>query len=672
MRLKELAATLRPSSIGWVLRPFAISSYHFPRRYDDYSKIIPIRAMKPGLVTFRGRIERVASRRAQTRAKLSITEAIIADDTGTIKAVWFNQAYLTKTLPVGTPVLVSGKLEFRHNDMALQAPAIEPLDEDHDPRNVARIVPVYPETAGLTSRQLRALIQPLLPMIEGLPETLPEMVIAKHKLLSLPRALAEVHFPTNTTSLGRAQRRLAFEELWYLVLAALSIKRDIQTETTPPIAFHLEVVQQLVGALDFPLTNAQRRASWQIFQDLERGVPMNRLLEGDVGSGKTVVAALAAAMVLAAGHQVAMMVPTEILARQQTDRLQPLLGVLGYSVELLTGKQSASDKQAVRELAEGGTPLLVVGTQALLTEATSFGNLGLIIIDEQHRFGVSQRAILKEKAGHLPHLLTMTATPIPRSLQLTIYGDLDITTLDELPPGRQPITTKVIKMAGRRELYRQVDGQLNLGRQAYVICPQINESDDTGLKSVVAEEERLRRGPFAHRRIGLLHGKLSSAQKQQVMGQFADGELDILVATTVVEVGVDVPNATVMVVEGAERFGLATLHQLRGRVGRGPHPSFCYLVPTNAQDNTRLQALEKSQDGFRLAQIDLELRGPGQIYGRHQHGLLDLQLTDLGDTRLLTEVRSAAEAFLADGQNMVQYPQVAARVSALMAVTSLD
>ena len=645
--------------------------YHYPRRYDDFSKIIPIRAMRPGLVTFRGQIERIAARYARGR-KLHITEAIITDGTGTIKAVWFNQPYLAKSLPTGTEVLVSGKVEFRNSDLAMQSPAVEQVDEGKETRNVARIVPVYPETAGLSSRQLRALIQPLLPMIESMPETLPDDVLKEHKLMGRGKALHEIHFPSSPAHLDKARRRIAFEELWLIMLAALAIKQEIQTEIAPAIAFRLDVVKDFTDVLDFDLTDAQRKAAWSIYQDLGRESPMNRLLEGDVGSGKTVVATMAAIMALAAGYQVAMMVPTEILARQHFARTQPLLEKLGYKVELLTGKQTAGEKKAVRELAGSQEPLMVIGTQALLSEATSFNNLGLVIIDEQHRFGVGQRQTLKAKAGRLPHLLSMTATPIPRSLQLTVYGDLDITVIDTLPPGRQPIETRVIEAKKRDEAYSVLEEELSRGHQAYVICPQIDAADDGGSKSVIDEAERLRQGPFKHRRIGLLHGKMKADEKQAVMEQFGAGNIDILVATTVVEVGMDVRNATVMLIEAADRFGLAALHQLRGRVGRGEYASYCFLVPAGRDDNERLAALEKSGDGFRLAQIDLELRGPGQIYGRRQHGDLDLQMADLGDTKLIAEARKAAQAFLNEPARMLQYPQISERVNALKSVTSLD
>ncbi len=646
---------------------------HYPRRYDDFSKIIPIRAMRPGNVTFRGEVERVAGRYARAR-KLHLTEAIISDGTGTVKAIWFNQSYLAKTIPTGTPVLVSGELKFRNSDLALQSPAIEVIEEGRSTKDTARIVPIYPETDGLTSRQLRGLIQPLLPLIGTLEETLPETVVTDAKLMGRSKALEQIHFPSTQTSLARARQRLAFEELWHLMLASLVIKHEIMTEPARPLGFRVEAAKTFVEALDFELTPSQKQAAWEIFQDMAKPVAMNRLLEGDVGSGKTVVATMAAVMAMANGAQAALMVPTEILARQHLDRITPLLERLGYETAVVLGKQPAAERQQSLERIASGEPVLVVGTQALLGEAVQFPNLGLVIIDEQHRFGVEQRSILKAKSGHLPHLLSMTATPIPRSLQLTVYGDLDISIIEGLPPGRRVVTTKAVEASQREATYRFINEQLEAGRQAFVVCPLIEDSDVLGVKSVTSEAERLAKGPFKTRRVGLLHGRLSPAEKQAVMDQFAAHEIDLLVATSVIEVGIDIPNATVMLVDGAERFGLAALHQLRGRVGRGEQASYCFLAAESKAPGTieRIRALEKSHDGFRLAQIDLELRGPGQIYGRRQHGTLDLQLADISDAKLLATARAAALKFLTNPSAMVNYPKVAARVNALKAVTSLD
>jgi ATP-dependent DNA helicase RecG len=647
--------------------------HHYPRRYDDFSNIIPIRAMKPGLVTFRGTILQIASRRARTR-RLSITEAILTDGTGTIKAVWFNQPFLTRSFPIGSEVFISGKLEFKNSDLAMQSPALELVEGDA--KHTARIVPVYPETEGITSKALRTLIMPLLPLVDdvNMPETLPAEVVAGAKLMPRSRAVVEIHAPSSQRNLDKARHRFAFEELFFIIAASLVIKHEIKTETAPSIKLDVDAAKKFTQVLNFELTNAQRAAAWQILQDMTGDKPMNRLLEGDVGSGKTVVATLAAVMAMTSGHQVALMVPTDILARQHFSSVQPLLEKLGFETAMLLGRQTAREKKATLESIATGTAQFIIGTHALFGEQVKFMNLGLVIIDEQHRFGVAQRQALKEKAGRLPHLLSMTATPIPRSLALTVYGDLDVSVIDTLPPNRKPVATKIVKSKDRESAYQFVDKQIEEGRQVFVVCPLIEDSDLLGNKSVTAELERLKKGPFKHRRIGLLHGKLSPEEREGVMTQFKDGLLDILVSTTVIEVGIDVPNASIMLIEDAERFGLAALHQLRGRVGRGEHASYCLLASQSTAPGAaeRLQALERTQDGFRLAQIDLELRGPGQVYGQRQHGMLELDMADLGDTKLVSAVRAQANEFVKDPKTMLKYPQIVARINKLKGVTSLD
>jgi ATP-dependent DNA helicase RecG len=645
---------------------------HYPRRYDDFSQVVPIRAMKPGNVTFKGEIVTIAARRARGR-RLQIVEAVLTDGTGTVKAVWFNQPYLVRQFPAGSQVLVAGRLEFRNNDLALQSPAIESAEKG-PAKHTARIVPVYPETEGVTSKQLRNLIMPLLPRAVDLPETLPSAVVAGAKLMTRAQAVIEIHAPTSEANLRRAHYRLAFEELFYIIAASLAIKHEIKTEQAPKITMDVAVAQAFTKCLDFRLTDAQRAAAWQILQDMSGDRPMNRLLEGDVGSGKTVVALLAASMAIASGFQAALMVPTDILARQHFAKVVPVMERMGIATALVLGRQPAAEKRAALATVADGSAQLVVGTQALLTDAVSFHALGLVIIDEQHRFGVEQRQKLKAKAGQLPHLLSMTATPIPRTLALTVYGDLDISVIDALPPNRQPVATKLVAPQNREAAYGFIDSQITAGRQVFVVCPLIEDSDVLGSKSVTAEAERLRQGPFGHRRIGVVHGKLKPAERDTVMQQFVAGELDLLVATSVIEVGIDIPNASVMLIEGAERFGLAALHQLRGRVGRGQHQSYCLVASDSTAPGVmeRLQALERTQDGFRLAQIDLELRGPGQVYGRRQHGMLELELADLSDTRLVAAVRAAATRFVSEPAQMVKYPQVVERINRLKTVTSLD
>ena len=660
---------------------------HFPRRYEDYSQIVAIRDMRPGTVTFRGKVERVSARYARAR-KLHITEAIISDDTGTVKAIWFNQSFLAKTIPKDTPVLVSGELKFRNNDLAMQSPTIERDEEGVITRETARILPVYPETEGLSSRQLRRVMDAVQPLVGAVDETMPEEVVGACGLMSYSEALREIHWPADAGTLERARHRLAFEELWLLMLANLATKRELQSEIGVGVEFSADVAKGTIAALGFELTDGQRKSAWEILQDMVETRPMNRLLQGDVGSGKTAVAVMAAVMALAGGRQVAIMAPTEVLARQHAANLEPVLAALGFGVGLLLGRTAAADKRALAARLAAGEPLLVIGTQALLTDNVGFADLALVIIDEQHRFGVGQRQNLKAKSGWLPHLLTMTATPIPRTLQLTVYGDLDVSVIEGMPPGRRPVITKVIDAVHRDEAYALINEQLDHGHQAFVVCPLIEDSaalsdpgglggsggaEAAGVRSVTAEVARLAKGPLKNRRVGLMHGRLSADEKQAVMDDFVAGRLDVLVATTVIEVGVDVPNATVMLVEGAERFGLAALHQLRGRVGRAAHQSYCLLATTQrGQAADRLRALERTNDGFRLAQIDLEIRGPGQIYGRRQHGALDLRLADISDAKLLADVRNSADAFLSDPALVVKYPQIMARVAALQTITSLD
>jgi ATP-dependent DNA helicase RecG len=439
------------------------------------------------------------------------------------------------------------------------------------------------------------------------------------------------------------------------------------------IPFDQPVVKQFVEKLPFALTGAQRLAAWEILQDFEKETPMNRLLQGDVGSGKTVVAGLAARQAAHEGFQTALMAPTEILATQHAETLQNLLSPFGVKVGLLTGSVKGVARKNLYKAISEGEVQVVVGTHALIQETVIFHKLGFVVIDEQHRFGVKQRQELLKKSQYMPHLLAMTATPIPRSLALTVYGELDISILNELPKGRKPIATKIWSPNSRAQLYTLVDEQIALGRQAYVICSLIDDNPENEIKSVQAEYKKLQNSIFKHRRIGLLHGKLKSDEKEAVMQQFAKGEIDILVSTTVVEVGVDVPNATVMVIEDADRFGLSQLHQLRGRVGRSIHQSYCYLVTsTSAKPTQRLREVEKSNDGFYLAEVDLKLRGPGEIYGHAQHGALNLQIATLGDTKLIKRAQEAARRFVASGENLLQYKELASRVHYYQRLTTLN
>lgn len=645
---------------------------YYPRTYDDYSQISQIKQLRQaGAVTIQATITQIKGR--YVRRGMHITEAIAQDATGSVRLVWFNQPYRETAMKRDAQYYIAGTFALSHQRFAIQNPATELVSDF--PLNTARIVPIYKETKGLKSRQLRAYIEQALPLLRKLPDPMPPTIISSNKLLPYAEALEQLHFPASAKQLTEARRRLAFDEVFALILASLMNRAALQQEHAPVVPFSEPVAKGFVAQLPFTLTDAQRKAVWQIYKDMAEPTPMNRLVEGDVGSGKTAVAAMAALMVLAHHHQVALMAPTELLARQHADTLQKLLAPVGLGdhVGLLVGSMTPAQKKTARQHIADGSIGFIVGTNALIQESVDMHNLELVIIDEQHRFGVDQRKALQIKAGHMPHVLSMTATPIPRSLALTLYGELNISILDAKPPGRQPIRTKLIAPPTRKTLFSEIDAELSAGRQMFVVCPIITTSSSSGGQSVEATYEQLVSRDFKHRRIGLLHGRLSGSEKQAVMAKFVRHELDILVSTTVIEVGVDVPNATIMLIESPERFGLAQIHQLRGRVGRSNHQGYCYLMLSDAsQPSPRLRALERSQDGFQLAELDLELRGPGAIYGVEQHGQLDLRIARLSDTRLLLQARKAAESFLSSKESLLHYKQLHATIRRLRAITNLN
>ena len=646
---------------------------YFPRRYEDYSAVVPINKIKPGPVTIRAVIKQAKGR--YVRRGMHITEAAASDASGSVRIVWFNQPYRETSLKHGQEYFISGQFELSHQHLTIMNPSVELVSDF--PVNTARIVPVYRETKGLTSRQIRKYIRESVPAMLQLPESLPDWIIKKHRLLARGEALKTMHFPADGEQLGLAQRRLGFEEVFALTLASLLNKRELLADKALAIPFQPQLAQSFVGHLPFDLTSAQRKVVWQIYQDMEKTEPMNRLVEGDVGSGKTVVAAMAALMAMEQGFQVAFMAPTELLARQHAETIYKLLEPLGFAAQvgLLVGGLKSKAKAAAQAHIAAGDSRLIVGTQALIQEKVDMQHLGLVVIDEQHRFGVEQRKSLMAKAGHMPHLLSLTATPIPRSLALTLYGELDISVLDVKPKGRLPIITKICSPASRAQLYKEIDAELDAGRQMFVVCPLITEGSGPLKQANSAEKtyEQFTKRDFKHRRIGLLHGKMKPSEKTAVMERFIKREFDILVSTTVIEVGVDVPNASVMLIEAADRFGLAQIHQLRGRVGRGKDQGFCYLMMSdNSAPPRRLRALESTEDGFKLAELDLELRGPGAIYGTMQHGQLDLRVAKLSDTKLIAEARAAATEAIDHGENLLQYPVLSERVQLLRAVTNLN
>lgn len=644
---------------------------YYPRTYDDYSSLTAINRLTPGTVTISATINNAKGR--YVRRGMHITEAIASDDSGSVRLVWFNQPYRATAIKSGQTYFVSGEYALRRGRLSILNPSIE-LASDF-PVNTARILPIYRETKGLTSRIIRKHLANLRDFIESLPESLPESVVESQDLLSRNQAMIGIHFPESADHLEAARARLGFEEVFRLSLASLLNKQENQSELADTIPFDTKTAKTFVDALPFTLTDGQRAAAWSIYQDMQKPQAMNRLLEGDVGSGKTVVATMAAVMALHAGKQVAFMAPTELLARQHADTVFKLLTALKMENQcsLLVGSMKPTQKSHVHKMLQEGTCRFVIGTHALFQDAVSMDDLALIIVDEQHRFGVEQRKALMAKAGKMPHVLSMTATPIPRSLALTLYGELDISILKEKPKGRLEIATELVPPSSRPTLYDTLETQLKEGRQIFIVCPLISESDSMEARSAELVFDELSKGRFKKWRIGLLHGKRNVDDKSAIMQQFVDHKLDILVATTVIEVGVDVPNATVMMIESPERFGLAQIHQLRGRVGRSDLQSYCYLMLSDAQNpSKRLKALERTNDGFKLAELDLELRGPGAIYGTMQHGALDLRIAKLTDTHLIAAARAAAQRCLDEHINLLQYKELNAHVKRLRTVTNLN
>ena len=645
---------------------------YYPRRYDDYSHVLPITQIKPGVVSIKAIIKQVKGR--YVRRGMHITEAVASDESGSVRLVWFNQPYRAASVKANAEYYISGQFELSFRQLSFMNPSMELVS--NFPINTARIVPIYSEIKGLKSIEVRRMMRSVAPLIELLPETLPKWLIDEQKLMSRGEALLAIHFPESSHQLDEAKRRLGFEEVFQLSLASLLNKNELAHEKAIKIPFKESLARDFVSHLPFKLTDAQRKVTWRIYQDLELEQPMNRLLEGDVGSGKTVVATMAALMAMEQGFQVAFMAPTELLARQHADTIHQLLKPLGYAdqVSLLVGSLKPAQKTEAHNRIKVGDARLIIGTHALIAEKVDMHNLGLVIVDEQHRFGVEQRRKLQSKAGHALHVLNMTATPIPRSLALTLYGELDVSVIDTRPANRLPIITKIVSPNSRAQLYAKIDKELNGGRQIFVVCPLISESTfSKANKSAEKVYEELSKGPFKQRRVGILHGQMKPNEKNQIMADFVEQKLDILVATTVIEVGVDVPNATVMLIEDADHFGLAQIHQLRGRVGRSAHQGYCYLMMSDSKaPSRRLRAVESSSDGFELAELDLEIRGPGAIYGTLQHGQLDLRIAKLTDVKLISAARQAAHEFLKKDENLLKYRQLNTNVQKLRAVTNLN
>ena len=637
----------------------------FPRRYEDRRETRPISSLIPGETACVAAMIASEPKVSHIRKGMDLVKVRAVDDTGTLDVTFFNQSWLKNQLRVGETYIFYGRAEGSLLRKTMAGPVVEPEGRREF---TGRIVPVYPLTAGVSQLLLsRAIRQGLDECADILPDCLPDSVRQTHGLCRVNYAYENIHFPESPEALDIARRRLAFEELFFFAIGLKLLRSRRETVSVEP--FRPVDMAPFYDALPFILTGAQRRCVDEAIADMTAGKPMNRLCQGDVGSGKTMVAAACVYFCVKNGRQAALMAPTELLAEQHYRGLAPLLEQLGLRCALLTGSTPAKTKRSVTAQLASGELDFAIGTHALISGGVAYANLGLVVTDEQHRFGVAQRTALAEKGEH-PHTLVMSATPIPRTLALILYGDLDVSVIDQLPPGRKSIETYAVTSAYYPRLYAFIRKQVEAGRQVYIVCPMVSENDDLPdeRKAVTEYAQKLQSEIFPDLRVAYVHGKMKSREKDTVMSAFAAGETNILVSTTVIEVGVDVPNASLMVVENAERFGLSQLHQLRGRVGRGQHQSYCVLVSDNKNDETRqrLRAMTKTADGFKIAEEDLRLRGPGDFFGLRQHGLPGLRVADIGcDTRLLTEAQTAAEELLAHDPSLARHPDTAERVQKL-------
>lgn len=669
--------------------------FYFPRRYNDFTNLMPIANLTSGQVaTIQGKILEIKSRSIFAR-HINITEAIVEDDSGSIKAIWFNQPYLVKFLAQGVSVSLSGKVEQYKKSIQINNPTYEKVDEAGDLTHTGRLVPIYPETAGLTSRYIRKLAKSFLSAAGEIKDIIPREISEKYNFPSLAEAIGELHFPTDKTALAKARARLSFEELFIIQLAVVKQKTLWRKQLSSEIKFNKELIQNFVKSLPFKLTDDQRKAAWDILQDMERTYPMNRLLLGDVGSGKTVVAFIAALEAARCGYQAAFMVPTEILAFQHFASAIKLLGVQNIAIGLLTSSaakiynpatgaaEEISHSVMAKKIASGQAALLV-GTHSLIQEKISYKKLSLVIIDEQHRFGVKQRGQFlasvkklqaeadqansknEKKQINVPHFLSMSATPIPRTLALAFYGTMEFSIINQMPASRKKIITRTVAPFDRDKAYDFIKKQIKKGFQAFIVCPRVEGTELDISRAVVKEFNRLSKKEFKEFNLGLLHGRLKPEVKERVIEDFALGKIDMLVATSVIEVGVDIPRATVMMIEGAEHFGLAELHQFRGRVGRGAAQSFCFLFTDSENEDTikRLAVMEKSHSGFALAAEDLKHRGPGEFLsiGPIQSGFPALKVADLGDEKMIKIAHEEAEKILAKDFELKNYPSIKERL----------
>lgn len=620
---------------------------HVPTRYEDYSKISKVDSLMPGAATIRAEVVEVQQR--YIRRGMHVTTATLRDDSGQVRAVWFNQRYVADSLKKADEWYFSGEYGLQAQRYQLMNPRFE--QPGNFQKQTSRILPIYKETKGLTSTQLRRYMFEVRDQLRQFTDIIPDNLLP----LSSDVAYDWLHFPDSMEQVEKARDYLAMQELQVLLLSSYLARQELEQYKAPKIDLDIALAQKFRDSLSFTMTDAQRRESWQIIQDLATEIPMNRLLEGDVGSGKTLVAAFSALQVASAGYQTVILAPTAVLANQHKKSLTKTLLPFGLTVGLLT----RASKKNFHEQSEALAADVIVGTHAIIQPDINFDRVGLVVIDEQHRFGVKQRAVLQRKNNQLPHLLSMTATPIPRSLALTVYGELEISLLDEMPVGRKVIETKIMPQAARPEMMKLLEGELENGRQAYIVCPLVEPSEFVTGPDVTTLSKKLQKTKLGKKyKIAMLHGKMKDDEKDKIMQQFQNEEIDVLVSTTVIEVGVDVANATVMIIEGAERFGLAQLHQLRGRVGRSEHKSYCYIVPSNDKFiGKRLKAMATTSDGFALAELDLQLRGAGALYGTQQSGQINLNFASLTDVKQIARAKQIFAKFIKQ-YNIDDYPEL--------------
>ena len=664
--------------------------FHFPHRYEDFSNIIPIKEIKEGEnVCIQGKIVKIENIMTWKR-RLVITTAVIEDDSGKINATWFNQPYLTNTLKENDFVYLAGKITKSKNksELYLSSPIHEKISNQEDPHttHTGRIIPVYPTTEGVSSRWIRYILKPLLSQIKDeIKDLIPKQIKETVHLLPVNEALKEIHFPSSLELVEKAKKRFDFQELFLVQLYVLRERVKLKKEKAIPLPYN-NLLKKFVESLPYKLTNSQKDCAWQIIKDLEKDYPMNRLLEGDVGSGKTVVATMAILNTALSDKQTALMAPTEILAKQHFATIKSLLDSKKWrklNIGLLTSEdckinnRKTTKKIFLKKISNGELDV-AIGTHALIQKNVKFERLALVILDEQHRFGVKQRANLCEKKGSIPHLLSMTATPIPRTLAISVYGDLDLSLLTEMPKGRKKIITQIVSPEKRGGVYRLIESEIEKGRQAFILCPRIEAKDTnkrwSGAKAVKEEYDELSKKIFPNLKIATLHGKMNAEKKEKTMKKFRENKINILITTSVIEVGIDISNATVMVIEGAERFGLAQLHQFRGRIGRGKEASYCFLFTESSESESleRLKALVNSESGFELAEKDLEIRGAGSVFGIKQSGIPDSITKSLTNPSLVEKTRDWAKRIIKHSPDLKKYPLLKERVEHMEKITHLE